>query len=416
MLEKIIESVNLARLVERHDLLAKCTTESSLGVNRQALSLEDINARKLLIQWAEMIDMQAFTDAASNLFLRYEGKFPDLPPVIAGSHIDSQPTGGKYDGVFGVLSALEVAESFYKNQFKPDHSFEVVCWMNEEGSRFAPGMMGSSVFSGYKSLNDIIDIVDDDGFSIASGIEYVRSALPSVPIREFGFPIKCYLEPHIEQAPFLERADVVIGAVKGMQGKKTFAVTVTGRADHVGTVPLSERDDALLWATQIMHQLYSAVINDDEDVKFTIGKLIVEPNAPSVVPSKVTFSIDLRHPHQSPLDHYESLIIAVISKYSSKKSVKLTPLVDDPVIEFPTELISSIIFAAKELGISSTTILSLAGHDSKFLHKITPTGMIFIPCSEGISHNPAEAVHPDHLFDGTRVLCHTLYHQLQLSR
>jgi N-carbamoyl-L-amino-acid hydrolase len=414
MLEKIINALDLSRLVERHNILAGCTTESSSGVNRQALSLQDVNARKLLIQWAKNIGMQVFTDAASNLFLRLEGKFSDLPPVVAGSHIDSQPTGGKYDGVFGVLSALEIAESFYQNHFTPDHSFEVVCWMNEEGSRFAPGMMGSSVFAGSKSLQEILNVVDDEGVSVDMGIKYVHSALPSLPLRDFGFPIKCYFEPHIEQAPFLERADVIIGAVTGMQGKKTFTVTIKGRADHVGTVPLSERNDALLCATKIMYHLYEK-INDDDDVKFTIGKIIVAPNAPSVVPSNVLFTIDLRHPCQSKLDKYESFINSTIKKFNTQKMINLNSLVDDKVVQFPSKFVSAVFTAAEELGVSCTRILSLAGHDSKFIHKITPTGMIFIPCKGGISHNPAEEVHPPHLLDGARVLCHVLYHQLQLT-
>ena len=296
----IARAVDAERLWRRHMELARFGATANGGVNRQALSREEIEARAELVRWGRAIGLEPSTDAVANLFLRMPGLDPALPPVLIGSHIDSQPTGGKFDGAFGVLAALESIEAIRSAGPMPRRSIEVVAWMNEEGSRFAPGMMGSAVFTGARSCEDVEAVKDKQGISVAAALAGVLGT-ESLPRRPLGFPVAAFLEAHIEQGPILEMERKAVGIVTGIQGKRTFRVEIEGEENHAGTSPRSARRDALVAAVGVIHALQQAMWGNDDVVRFTIGMLNVTPNAPSVVPARVVFSIDLRHPDASTL-------------------------------------------------------------------------------------------------------------------
>ena len=408
MLNELNISINIDRLWERHNILAKFGQISKTGVNRQALSDEEIQARKQIIEWANKINLEISTDKAANIFFKLPGFDNNKPVVMTGSHIDSQPTGGRYDGVLGVLAGLEVLETIVENKIKISSPIEVVNWMNEEGSRFAPGMMGSAVFSGVRKLNDILDIEDSNGVSVSTEIQKMNNKIPDIKIIEYGQKIKSFIEFHIEQGPVLEDNNKQIGIVTGMQGKKTYSIEIIGKEDHVGTTPKSLRKDALLCAVNVLNKLYDILTDKNDTTRFSVGKLVVSPNAPSVVPSKVIFNIDLRHPENSKLKELDEIIKSTILKNSKPCNAKIFSLVNDDSLIFPEQMVKLIEKNTKKLGFPFMRINSGAGHDSKHIDKIAPSGMIFIPCKKGVSHHPDENVKKDDMFKGTMVLAETL--------
>ena len=265
------------------------------GVNRLALSGEEMDARAALVHWGGECGLKASVDCAANLFLRLDGREPALPPLLLGSHIDTQPTGGKFDGAYGVVAGLAVLRAIAASERRPRRSIEVVAWMNEEGSRFAPGMMGSAVFTGMRRFEDIEAVRDKSGCSVREALEPVLEKESGLTRRPLGFPVAGYVEAHIEQGPLLEAEGRTIGVVTGIGGKRTFRVEVQGEPAHAGTSARRERRDALVSAVAIIDALQKAIWDEADTVRFTIGMLTVAPNAPSVVPARVVFSVDLRH-------------------------------------------------------------------------------------------------------------------------
>lgn len=402
------EHVDERRLWSRHIALAEFGATAAGGVNRQALSSEDIAARRLLIDMARSLELQPSSDAIANLFLRYEGTDPRAAPVLTGSHIDSQPTGGKFDGTFGVLAGIEAVEAMQAAGFRPRRPIEIVAWTNEEGSRFAPGMMGSALFRGKRELEEVLAVADGDGVSVAQGVEQVRAAEPDIPSRPIGSPLAAYIEAHIEQGPILEMESKVVGIVTGIQGKRVFRITVTGEENHAGTTPRSHRLDALYATTNMMHALYAEMHDVQDIVKFTVGKLEVWPNAPSVVPAQTHFSIDLRHPDASTLTRLGDRIAPICDASKGACDVHVRELSHDPPLEFPGALRDVVRESAERLGIACMELPSAAGHDARHLHYVCPTGMIFVPCAGGVSHRETESCTASDLYAGTRVLTETL--------
>ncbi len=388
--------------------LARYGATPACGVNRQALSAEEIAARRELIEWGTGLGLTAHTDPAGNLFLRMEGRDRDAAPVLSGSHLDSQPNGGKFDGVYGVLAALEAVEAIIESKRAPSRPIEVVVWMNEEGSRFVPGMMGSAAFTGAASLAEMLAIRDAGGVTLEQALAGVAAAFPSVPVRPLRRPVAAYVEAHIEQGPVLEREGFSVGVVTGIQGKRTFRVTVTGEEAHAGTARRRDRKDALLAATAIIQALAKAMHDDADIVMFTVGRLEVRPNAPSVVAGKAVFSIDLRHPEEAPLRALGDQVPEICAGNARPCSVKVEELVTAMPLEFPVTMREAIAAAAKRVGLRAMDLLSAAGHDARYLHGVCPAGMIFVPCKDGISHNEAESATPEDLYDGARVLAETL--------
>jgi N-carbamoyl-L-amino-acid hydrolase len=388
--------------------LAEIGVTPAGGVNRQALSDGEVAAWHRVIGWAREAGLTPSTDAAANLFLTLAGRDRSAPPFLLGSHLDSQPTGGKFDGAAGVMAALEAVVSLAEQGDEPARDVIVVAWMNEEGSRFAPGMMGSEAFTSERDMAVIRAARDADGISVGEALDRLHQAFPDMPHRSLGFATGAYLELHIEQGPLLEAAGCTIGIVTGIQGKKTFQVVVEGAEGHAGTLAQSERRDALAAFARMASVLHAEIGTIDADIKFTIGRVAVVPNAPSVVPSRVSFSIDLRHPDNAVIDAAGARIMALCRENAPPCAVTVTPLVDAPSNQFDPRLRASIAEAAREQGHSAMAILSAAGHDARHLAKICPAAMIFIPCRGGASHVEHEWAEPDHVAAGASVLAQVL--------
>jgi N-carbamoyl-L-amino-acid hydrolase len=402
--EALAAAVDERRLWERHEALARFGATPRGGVNRQALSDEEIAARRQMLDWAALLGLAPASDPVGNFFLRLPGRESDLAPVLSGSHLDTQPTGGKYDGVFGVLAALEAVQVMRATGFAPRRPIDIVVWMNEEGSRFAPGMMGSEAFAGVRSLDEIVAVKDAAGVSVKAELARLAAAFPEMPRRPLGFPVAGFVEAHIEQGPELEAAGLPIGVVTGIQGKKTFRVRIEGEEAHAGTTPRRARRDALRAAAAIVDALHRAMVDDSDVVRFTVGRLVVVPNAPSVVPGEVTFSIDLRHPEREALERFGAAVTEISTRLVAPCKAFVELLVDAAPLAFPREMQALIRDAAERLRLPHRDLPSAAGHDARNLHYVCPTGMIFVPCEKGISHNEAEAATPGDLAAGARVL------------
>jgi len=407
-MERVADHVSKERLWQRLMAMARHGATAAGGVNRQALSAEDIAARRELIDWGAELGLTALADAAGNLFLRLEGDDPEAPAVMSGSHLDSQPNGGRFDGVYGVLAALEAVQAIQESGQRRTRGIEVVAWMNEEGSRFVPGMMGSSAYTGAMPLAQMLAVRDAKGVSVAAALGDVDAAFPGLSRRALGIPIAAYVEAHIEQGPLLERAGYSVGVVTGMQGKRTFRVTIEGEPAHAGTSLRAERKDALLAATAAIQALAAALHDREDVVKFTVGRLEVEPNAPSVVAGEVIFSIDLRHPDAATLAELGDRVTGICARAARPCTARVEELVSAVPLQFPAVMRDLVRDSAAALGIPTMDLLSAAGHDARYLNDVCPTAMIFVPCKDGVSHNEAESATPEDLYDGARVLAQTL--------
>lgn len=406
--QRLSDFVDGGRLWARHMALAAFGARADGGVDRPALSPQEALARVQVITWGRAIGLEAFSDKAANLFLRLEGRDPSLAPVMAGSHIDSQPTGGKFDGVFGVLAALETAEAIVRSGERPLRSIEIVAWTNEEGSRFAPGMTGSDLFTGTKSLEAVLPIRDADGISIGEAVGSILATDDDVPLRAFGLPIAAYVEPHIEQASVLERAGIPVGVVTGIQGTRRYRVRVLGEAAHAGTALRRDRRDALMAAVRMIRAMDEAAM-EPPDSLLTVGMLQVTPNAPSVVPAEAFFSVDLRHPDNAVVDRIDADIRRIVEELKGECSVELKQIQHSPSLNFAPSIRGAIAEAAAARGIPAMDVYSAAGHDARQLHYVCPTGMIFVPCRGGISHHPDEWAEPEHLTAGAQVLADVVW-------
>jgi beta-ureidopropionase / N-carbamoyl-L-amino-acid hydrolase len=396
--------INGGRLWTRLIALAEIGATSAGGLDRQALSDGEIAAWHRVIGWAQEAGLSAATDAAGNLFLVLAGHDRSAPPLLVGSHLDSQPTGGKFDGAAGVVAALEAAVSLAERGERPARDVIVVAWMNEEGSRFAPGMMGSEAFIGARSIDVIRQVRDASGISVGDELDRLHACFSGLPRKPLGFAVDAYLELHVEQGPLLEAEDRIIGVVTGIQGKKTFLMVVEGAEGHAGTLVQRERRDALAAFARMAAALHAEIGSIDAEIKFTIGRVLVEPNAPSVVPSRVTFSVDLRHPDNAVLGVAGTRVISLGERHAPPCAVKVTLLVDAPSNEFDALLRGRIEQAARELDLLAMPILSSAGHDARHLAKVCPSAMIFIPCRDGVSHVEHEWTEPEHVVAGASVL------------
>lgn len=378
------------------------------GVDRQALTAGEAEAWRLVIGWGREAGLAPETDDAGNLFLVLPGRDRAAPPILLGSHLDTQPTGGRFDGAAGVLAALDAVTDLAASGRVPARDCLVVAWMNEEGSRFAPGMMGSEAFCRVRDLAAIRAARDADGISAGDALDRFLAGFPDLPRRPLAAPVAAYLELHIEQGPVLEAAGCPVGIVTGIQGKKTFSVCLTGAEGHAGTLAMAERRDAVAAFARCAAALHAAIGGLDPAIKFTIGRVTVAPNAPSVIAREVRFSIDLRHPDNAVLDAAGARIEPLCRAEAGPCTVAVTPLVAAPSNDFDPVLRDRIGRAAAGLGIRTMPLLSAAGHDARHLASLCPSAMIFVPCRAGISHAPAEWAEPADLAAGARVLARVL--------
>ena len=402
------EKVDRNRLWQRLMAMARHGARPDGGVNRQAFSAEDAAARRELADWGVALGLGVHVDPVTNLFLCFGGSDPTAAPVVAGSHLDSQPMGGKFDGAFGVLAALEAVEAIAAAGVVTRRPIEVVAWVNEEGSRFAPGLTGSTAFVGAEPLDDLLAWRDPEGTTIGETLPAMRAATPMAAERPLGGTVAAYVEAHIEQGPRLEAADVPIGVVTGIQGMRWYRVEVAGEAAHAGTTPRSARRDALSAAVRIIAGLERLAADPEDVLRFTVGRVEVRPGSPNTVPDRVEFTIDMRHPDAAVLDSVGGRIAQVCDDLAGPCEATVVPLQSNAPTPFPEDMVAAITRAADIAGLAHLALPSGAGHDAKRLAEVCPTGMIFIPCAGGVSHHPSESATPDDVAAGARTLAAVL--------
>lgn len=401
--------VNAQRLWSRHMALAEIGALDQGGVNRPAFSPLDAQARRLLIEWARAVGLQPSLDGIGNLFLRRPGTQPELTPVLTGSHLDTQPTGGKFDGVYGVLAGLEMLETLHDAGYASPRDIVLVVWANEEGSRFAPTTMGSSVFAGSLPMAHALQARDAHGDCLGDVLPAFLSAHGELPAATNLLPY-AYLEAHIEQGPVLETEQCTLGIVTGIQGLRWFEIEVRGEEAHAGTTPRSARADALHVAVKLAHALFGYFDHAGDDVRFTIGRWRTEPGSPNTVPGHVSFTIDLRHPHAESLETFAKAIDELCRAHACTCQVTLTPLSQSSPIEFATSIQALLHRSAQAWAVPRMELISGATHDAKWLSALTPSGMLFVPCERGISHNQRENAKPQDLAAGAQVLTESIVH------
>jgi beta-ureidopropionase / N-carbamoyl-L-amino-acid hydrolase len=401
---KAAAAVDQARLWRRLMRLAEIGATPAGGVNRQALSEEDTEAKRLLAAWAVELGFGVEIDEIGNLYVRRPGLDENAAPVVTGSHLDSQPTGGKFDGAYGVMAGFEALEALQRAGIETRRPVEVVAWTNEEGSRFQPGCMGSAVYVGAMDPNQLMPVLDAGGSSLAEALDATFAALADVRRRHSGGAVAAYVEAHIEQGPRLEEAGLSIGTVTGIQGSEWFAIEVLGEEAHAGTTPLKQRKDALKAACSIVGALEALMADETDTVRFTVGRFEVHPGSPNTVPGRVFFTIDFRHPDLATIDRLCGQIegVAKANARGCAVSVRRTRKTDPT--HFDAGMVRLVSAQAQALGLASMEIFSGAGHDAQYLARVCPAGMIFVPCAGGVSHNEAESATPDDLAKGARVL------------
>ena len=398
--------INGARLLKRLDDFAAIGATPGGGVNRPALGPQDRAARALLAELALDRGFRVFQDPLANLFIRRKGKNGNQPPFLIGSHFDSQPSGGRYDGALGTLAAFEVLETLEDAGIETDAPLEMVAWTNEEGSRFAPGAMGSMAFSLGHIPQGWHDISGTDGVLWRDAVAATIAALPLAEHRALGFPISGYLELHIEQGPSLEKENIPIGIVTGVQGTRWLEVIVTGQAAHAGTTQLAFRRDPMVAVTSALHVLYDTIMPEDENARLTIGRIAALPGSVNSIPGSVSLSVDLRHPQVGRLDIIEATILGTFQASAAAHgcNVDIRKTFDMSPAPFSKAVIKGVEQAARHLGLQSKTMVSGAFHDALYIARVAPAAMIFVPCRDGLSHNEAEYVEPAHCIAGTRML------------
>ena len=403
-----VARVDEDRLWQRHMQMAQIGAIPANGVNRAALSKEDIAARKLLIGWARARNFPVSTDAIGNLFVRREGLDATAPPIMTGSHMDSQPRGGRFDGIFGVLAGLEALEAIDAAGVRTQRPIELVAWTNEEGGRFPPCTMGSAVFTGARRLDEFLEVRDNEGVALRDALAATLAATPDAGKRELMTPAAAYVEAHIEQGPRLEMEEKTIGVVTGIQGLRWFNIEVSGKTDHAGTTPLALRKDALKDALAIINALTELASDATDTVRFTVGRMLVTPNSPNSVASHVLFSVDLRHPDLATIRRLGDAVEPTARTATQRCTIKVTPTLHDDPCTFDPLVVGAVERAANALGLPNMRLPSGASHDANYMARRCPTGMIFVPCENGVSHNEAENAKPSDLAAGARVLTATL--------
>ena len=397
-------AVDEARLWSRQMAMAAIGATARGGVNRAALSDEDRAARALMLDWAGALGFEVSTDAIANLYIRRPGRRADAAPVVTGSHLDSQPRGGKFDGAYGVVGGFEALEAIARAGVETERPIDLVAWTNEEGGRFQPGAMGSAVFAGVLGLEDQLGIVDLEGVTLADALAETLASTPGLAHRPFGHPFAAYVEAHIEQGPRLENEGRTVGAVTGIQGLYWYTVEVSGEEAHAGTTPLKGRRDALKAAVAMVAALEELMADESDTVRFTVGRFECGPGSPSTVPSRALFTIDFRHPDPAVIARIRPAIEPVCRANARGCAVSVRSTIDSAPLTFDPVLIAMVEGYADALGHPVMRLPSGAGHDAGHIAHLCPTGMIFVPCDRGISHNEAENAAPADLAAGARTL------------
>ena len=383
--------------------MAKVGATVKGGCNRQALSDEDRAGRDLFCGWSVAAGCKIRIDAMGNIFARLEGKDPSRAAILIGSHLDTQPTGGKFDGVYGVLCGLEILRTLNAFGFETNGPLEVVVWTNEEGARFSPAMNGSGVWAGAIDQSEAYRQQSTDGKTFREELErigYLGSH------RASPFPVRAAFEAHIEQGPVLENEGKQIGVVTGVQGIRWYDLSIEGVPAHAGTTPMRLRRDPAQTFARVIFEISRDVETIDSDARITFGVLRSAPTSRNTVPQTMQASVDLRHPKLETLDYMETRLRDVIDDECRRSGTvgKLDCIWDSPAVTFDSNCVESVRVAAQQLGCRARDIVSGAGHDSVYISRVAPTAMIFVPCAGGLSHNEAESATAEDLEAGCNVL------------
>lgn len=378
------------------------------GCCRLALSDEDKAGRDLFVRWAQEAGCDISVDAMGNIFARRAGRRRSARPVATGSHLDTQPTGGRFDGAYGVLAGLEVVRALNDAEIDTKAPIEIVVWTNEEGTRFPFG--GSSVFVGQASLKAAYAALDPNGLNFAEELDRIgyRGSMPCG-----GRELDAYFEAHIEQGPVLEATGETIGVVTGARGQARFDITITGEEGHAGTTPMQVRKDALVSAAELIRAFNHLGHAHAPSAVCTVGRIVSSPNARNTIPGRVDFTVDLRHPERPVLDEMILEIRALCRAETERTGVivEMRRVDYEEPVEFDPKCIATVRDAAEAAGHGAQEIFSGAGHDACYLARLMPVGMIFIPCKDGLSHNERESATPEDCAAGTEVLLHSLLKQ-----
>jgi N-carbamoyl-L-amino-acid hydrolase len=373
------------------------------GVKRLTLTEVDRAGRDRFAQWCQQAGLTVRMDEMGNMFARRPGRDPKRKPVLFGSHLDSQPTGGKFDGALGVIAGLEVMRTLQELNIETEAPLELINWTDEEGSRFGHSLMGSGVWAGVYDQATTYALRDTEGVSVIEALEGIgyKGEHPARP-----FEADSYFELHIEQGPILEREGKRIGIVTGGQAQVWYEAVLTGQDSHAGTTPPSARRDALLGAARIVTLVDGMMRARGEDGRGTVGRLQVFPNSCNVVPGEVRFSVEFRHPSGDEIEVLAADFPAQARAFAEELGLvlELRELFRIPAQPFDPDCVGLVRDAAARLGLPAREIISGAGHDAVYVARCVPTAMIFIPCKDGLSHNEAESILPEEAADGCQVL------------
>ena len=399
--------INPDRLWDSLMDMAKIGPGVAGGNNRQTLTDEDGEGRHLFKKWCDAAGLVTGVDKMGTMFARREGTDPTMPPVYVGSHLDTQPTGGKYDGVLGVLGGLEVIRTLNDLGIKTKHPIVVTNWTNEEGTRFAPAMLASGVFAGEHDLEWAYDRKDAKGLRFGDELERIGwKGDEDVG----GRPMKAFFELHIEQGPILEDEDIDIGVVTHGQGLWWLQVTLTGKDAHTGSTPMPKRRNAGLGMARVTELVHEVAMDYQPDAVGAIGHVEVYPNSRNVIPGKVVFTIDIRTPHENVLNEMRARIEDGIATIAEALDIgfEVEAVGHFDPVTFDEGCVKAIRDAAERLGYSHRDIVSGAGHDACWINRVAPTAMVMCPCVDGLSHNEAEEISKEWAAAGADVLFHAV--------
>lgn len=404
--------INPGRLWQSLMDLARIGATDKGGVRRLTLTDEDRRGRDQFVAWCKQAGMSVEVDGIGNIFGRRPGAEPGALPVAVGSHLDSQPSGGKFDGAYGVMAGLEIVRTLNDAGVRTRAPIEVAAWTNEEGSRFVPTMMGSGVFAGVHPLGEVLNQKDVEGVSVRDALSQIGYAGEAKPHK-----LGAYFEAHIEQGPVLEQTGTTIGVVQGALGQRWFDVAITGQDSHAGPTPMETRKDALLAASRLVLEVNRIATGFPDNARGTVGFMQVRPNSRNVVPGEVRMTVDLRNAKDATLTAMAEELkkgIFLIEK-ETRTEIALKEVVYFPPSEFAPDLVASVREGSKAFGYSHRDIVSGAAHDAVYMARIAPTAMVFVPCEGGISHNEIENARPEDIAAGCNVLLHAVLSRAQAA-
>lgn len=395
-------SVNSDRLWDTIVETAAIGATPKGGICRLALSEEDRQVRDWFHAACTAAGCTVAVDALGNMFARRAGRDATLPPIAIGSHLDTQPTGGKYDGIIGVLAGLEVLRSLDDAGYQTNAPIELINWTNEEGARFAPAMLASGVFAGVFTADYAYGRQDRAGVSFGAALDGIgyRGTAP------IGHALSAHFELHIEQGPILEAEGRTIGVVTGVQSIRWYEATLVGMDGHAGATPMRLRRDALLGAARMIAAVNKVAMAHAPDAVGTVGMIESRPNSRNVVPGEVFFTIDLRHPDDAVVAAMDREMREAVADIAAADGLELslTQTWESPAVHFDAGCVAAVRQAAEDLGYASRDLVSGAGHDSAYIARVAPTTMIFVPCAGGLSHNEAESAAQADVAAGANVL------------